>query len=1030
MAGTMKYMSNLFEAGKSYKKFNVISVFDVPDYHSKAVYLRHSKTGLEVIHFQNDDSENLFSFSFRTPNPKANGAAHIIEHSVLCGSEKFPLKDPFVNLSNQSVKTYLNAMTFPDKTVYPASSISSQDYFNLMNVYGDAVFFPKLNKEIFMQEAHRLEVSEDGEVSIQGVVYNEMKGAYSSFDSIANDSIALSLLKDSIYQKDSGGDPVSIPDFSYEEFLAFHKKWYRADNCLVFLYGDIKTETQLDFLQDNFLDRIEKRNCKFEASDESRQKNIEEFLSFVKSSKILEPVYEEYEGPAGDGEDKSTVLVSWNLGNVKNSREATENIVVAGILANHDGSPLQKALMDSGLGEDTAPQSGFSASFFDNIFTIGLRGVQKEDAMKVQDIVFNELERIVKCGVSQRDIDSTLMGMEISQREIKRGHGPFSIALMTKTVSGWVYGYDVTEQIRTRKDLDDLKVRINEDPEFLKRLIEKKFLQNKSRSVTVTTPVKSYNEKRKNLEQELIKKLLSRTNIQEIKAENEKLHSFQQAQDDVSCLPHLKPSDFITDGKPLMNRVEISYEEIDSCNSKQIPLFTNNENTNGIVYFEVGFPVDTLSSLDYPYLQMFANTVTECGWKNKNWAETAEETALHTGGLGACLLTMDGSTTADGIAMRKAHDWVNRDWLIFRMMMIEEESQNAINLLRDCLTGTNFSDLKRIRDIVNESKNDFESSIIPDGHVYASCRVCSSNSQKSAIDEIWNGLTQLSIMRKLAKKSDKEISSLFQRLHSKILDSGAFIHITAEKSGVEKVKKMLPAFIKDCQIKGIQNPSNNSKEDFEKVINQEFDFSDSNGQEIFTVNSQVGYVAQSIPAASYGTKECAADEICSHWLSNNLLWEKIRTVGGAYGAFCTPENFTELIVFATYRDPKPLESSNTFFECLEKCAEMNFTAEEIEKTVMGCYSHFIQPQTPKSRGSTSLTRTLYGITDSDREQKIRWLLEINQQDVKDAFKRLLEGVKNPALSSKMRQAIIADKKYAGGAFEKSKKIGKIVELAL
>ncbi|MDY2843468.1 MAG: insulinase family protein, partial [Treponema sp.] len=222
-------MSDIFTIGAKYKKFKVLNVFDVADYHSKAVYLRHEKTGLEVVHLFNDDEENLFAFSFRTPNSKSNGAAHIIEHSVLCGSEKFPLKDPFVNLSNQSVKTYLNAMTYPDKTVYPASSIAKEDYLNLMNVYGDAVFFPKLQREIFMQEAHRLEVDENENVSVQGVVYNEMKGNYSSFDSVANDAVTLSLLKNSVYQKDSGGDPLEIPSITYDEFKAFHKKWYRAD---------------------------------------------------------------------------------------------------------------------------------------------------------------------------------------------------------------------------------------------------------------------------------------------------------------------------------------------------------------------------------------------------------------------------------------------------------------------------------------------------------------------------------------------------------------------------------------------------------------------------------------------------------------------------------------------------------------------------------------------------------------------------------------------------------------------------------
>ena len=255
-----KFMSDIkiFEKGSEYNGFCVLNVFELKDYHSTAIYLRHKKTGLEVLHLVNDETENLFSFTFRTPNPEGNGAAHIMEHSVLCGSERYPLKDPFTQLSNQSVKTYLNAATYADKTVYPASSTVEADYFNLMSVYADAVFFPLLKKEAFIQEVHRLEIDEKGEYSIQGVVYNEMKGNYSSFESVANDEQIRSLFPDTNYAYDSGGDPLEIPSLTYEAFKAFHKKYYRPDNCLLFLYGNISTEEQLDFLQENFLDRLEK----------------------------------------------------------------------------------------------------------------------------------------------------------------------------------------------------------------------------------------------------------------------------------------------------------------------------------------------------------------------------------------------------------------------------------------------------------------------------------------------------------------------------------------------------------------------------------------------------------------------------------------------------------------------------------------------------------------------------------------------------------------------------------------------------
>ena len=367
----MNFMSELLKKGDSYKSFIVLNVFELPDYHSTAFHLRHTKTGLEVFHLLNDDPENLFAFAFRTPNTKANGLAHIIEHSVLCGSEKYPLKDPFVIMSNQSVKTYLNAMTYSDKTVYPASSIAKADYFNLMSVYGDAVFFPRLNKEIFMQEAHRLEIDENGNPSIQGVVYNEMKGSYSSFESVAADISLSSLLKGTIYEKDSGGDPLEIPSVTYEEFLNFHKTWYRPDNCFVFLNGNIPTVEQLDFLQENFLTRLEKKFPDIDVSESARKKRIDDFIKLVTPPKISNPIELYAEGPSGDGEESNTVLVNWRVGRCENALSATEKVVLTGILCNHDGSPLQKALIESGLGEDLAPQNGLFGSIYSTILTIG-----------------------------------------------------------------------------------------------------------------------------------------------------------------------------------------------------------------------------------------------------------------------------------------------------------------------------------------------------------------------------------------------------------------------------------------------------------------------------------------------------------------------------------------------------------------------------------------------------------------------------------------------------------------------------------
>lgn len=1019
-------MSELLKKGDYYKSFEVLSVFDVPDYHSQAFHLRHKKTGLEVFHLLNDDSENLFAFAFRTPNPKANGLAHIIEHSVLDGSEKYPLKDPFVILSNQSVKTYLNAMTYSDKTVYPASSIAKADYFNLMSVYGDAVFFPRLNKEIFMQEAHRLEIDENGKASIQGVVYNEMKGSYSSFESVTADISLASLLKGTIYEKDSGGDPLEIPSVTYEEFLDFHKTWYRPDNSFVFLYGNIPTTEQLDFLQENFLTRLEKKFPDIDLSESARKKRISDFLKLVTPQKISEPFVLNAEGPSGDGEESNTVLVNWLLGRSDNALSATEKTVLTGILCNHDGSPLQKALLESGLGEDLAPQNGLFGSIYTATLTVGLRGVKKGDEKKVEDVVLATLKNLVENGISQKDIESTLTTLEFVHREIKRGQGPYAISLMARPIYGWLYGDGLENQIRLRSHLDEIRKKIEADSSYIPNLLKNLLLENKARSLVIVSPSQNYNEKREIAEKNRISELMKSKSIQEIKVENDALHVFQQTDGDSSCLPHLRPSDFIKNGKPVMTRSEAFIDFIPGADGSSVPFVKNIENTNGIIYLDVAFPADVLSASDYPLLPSFADCVTECGWGKLDWAKAAEETALHTGGIGVNLLTMEGPETQNAKKLSEKYNWIKRDWVIFRMSMLEEQAENALDLLKGCISETDFFDEKRIGDIITESRNDFESSVIPDGHIFASNRILCKKSRKTAVDEIWNGLCQYFTIKKIADSPVKKTIKEFRRIFAEIKKGGAVIHATAEEKAFGRLESLLKDFNSELNIHAPYGPRKCEDSDFFALTDIGEKSEDESLSEAFVTSSQVGYAAECLPASPYEDEKSFHEEVCTHWLSNNLLWEKIRTIGGSYGAFCSAEPMSSSLVFATYRDPLALDSCDVFEQCIKEASEIEFTDDDVERAVMGCYSHFIQPQSPKGRGASSFTRLLYGITDEDREKKILGILRTSPKDFHDTFVRLAANISDKNIEKLKRRAVICGKKMLGDKCF----AGKIVNLPL
>ncbi|MEA1910296.1 MAG: insulinase family protein, partial [Spirochaetota bacterium] len=400
--------------GDSIHGFTLTSVSDLKEYKGKGYTFKHNKTGLELFHLHNDDTENLFSFSFKTPAYDNSGVAHILEHSVLSGSEKYPVKDPFMSLMKGSMNTFLNAMTYPEKTVYPAASPVEKDYFNMMSVYADAVFFPLLKKEVFHQEGHRLEFDEDGNLKIVGIVFNEMKGAYSDHDSIVGEWCYRSLLPDTQYCYDSGGEPEAIPDLSYEQFKKYHETYYHPSNCKVFLYGNIPSEKQLGFLDEKFLNTFEFK----EVNTEIREQIRWEKPSFMELTSPLT----ENEDPRG----KSTIAVNWLMNSIGNPLDLLSLEVLSEILLSNTGSPLYKSIIDSGLGEDISPVSGLETDVRELIFSVGIRGTDPDKKEPFEKLIENEFKKLVEKGLPSDTVKGALKRVEFRNREIKGG-APFGL---------------------------------------------------------------------------------------------------------------------------------------------------------------------------------------------------------------------------------------------------------------------------------------------------------------------------------------------------------------------------------------------------------------------------------------------------------------------------------------------------------------------------------------------------------------------------------------------------------------------------
>ena len=975
---------------ESYKDFKLISKHKIPDCDSEGIYLRHEKTGLEVFHLLNSDEENLFAFAFRTPIKNSTGAAHIMEHSVFCGSEKFPLKEPFTTLMNQSVNTFLNALTYSDKTVYPASSMNRKDYFNLMDVYGDAVFFPLLKHEAFLQEGHRLEPVQNGKktlFSLQGVVYNEMKGNYSSFESVANDIQLRSLFPDSNYQYDSGGDPLEVPSLSYQDFKDFHKKYYRPENCLVFLYGNIPTEEQLDFIQENILDRLEPSEKKYSSERKSPDVSAE-FIELETPKQIVSPLKITETAP-DTGATGSTVSINWLCGNTSDLQSYMECAFLSEVLAGHDGSPLTKVLIDSDLGDDISPLTGAMNETRYFIISFGLHGVKARASKKVFALIEKTLKELAEKGIDQKDIDAALMSAEFSTREILRSGGPYSLVLLDRALNGWNYGRSPAEMLFVRDSIEKIRVNVSENPHYITELIEKYLIKNTKRSYVVVKPSKKYLTLRNKEEKKLVKNLSAQISMAQIRLDLEKMHVYQshhETSEELSCMPVLNLNDLKTD----VDHIQTGKEFIMSS-SGNIACFTNEESTNGIIYMSVAFPVDSLPAEDYPYLPLYSYCATNVGWNGKSWADCASETAVLTGGIYTRLLSANGSDTPNAQKLRKEleeYKCTDREWLIFTARFIKEMLPQATALFAESLSTFHFTDKKRLQTLLGEAVSAIKSSVVPKGNRYAAKRVQCTQTRSGMVDEIWNGLTQLFTLNSLVKEKPDFLAERFERITQKLFSSGAVLHVIADEDSLKLLKPALPDFIVSAGIKPLEPPAPPSEDELYRYLLLPGEKDRVPDEEFFAIKSQVGFASRAFKGSRFGSEKNPSELVLSHWLSGNSLWERIRTAGGAYGAYSSSQNLSGLFCFSTFRDPAPVKSMEIFSDCLSDFSQTELDDDECERNITGTYGDEVQPRSPNGRGTIGFFRTLYCISDDDRRQKLEMLLKVTPKDLKEAAERI------------------------------------------
>jgi len=940
--------------------FETLTESELPEFRARGIHLRHLRTGLEVYKLEADDEENSFAFVFRTPPADATGVAHIVEHSTLCGSRSYPLKDPFLVLTRRSLATFINAFTWPDKTVYPAASAVRADFWNLLSVYGDAVFHPLLSRETFLQEAHRLEYDGEGRLVLRGVVYNEMRGDYSSADSLAGTASSTSLFSPGHpYSFDSGGDPEVIPDLGYEAFVAFHGEHYHPSNCRVFFHGDIPLAEELAFLEERLLGDFDRRE--------------------VRSAVPLQvpfaaPLRVDRACPVAEGDEGATqIVVNWLTAGITEELETFGLELLAEILLGHDGSPLAAALRASDLGEDLSPQCGIDTVFRQVIFSAGLRGTEPGREGEVEELILSTLRDLVAKGIPDKARAAALHSLAFANREVRRGSSTWGLRLLFRSLRGWLHGAGPEATLSFTKVLAAYEEAVAKDPRWLEGLAERWLLGNPHRSTITLRPEEGLLEKKKSAEEARLAALeaglpeAGREAIRRDQALLAELQARTDAPEKLALIPLLRVADLPRE----VEKIERIEGELDGTPLSLRPLFTN-----GIVYLEAAFPLEALPREALPWLPLFSRFVSGAGLPGLSWGEVAEGLALETGGFG---FSLDAGRAASAVPGRAPE---TRSYLLLRLKALRERLPAALDLVFRLLLEADTADLGRVGDLLAELGNDIASALVPAGNSFAAARAAASFSPALAIEELWRGTSQAGFVKALRSGPGIEgpaavlgglRSSLFSR-------RGLRLSLSADPEALEGARAALGGAL-------ARLPSSGTAFGAPAFLPPGLDLGPPARHEAYSISAQVGFAAAACRASPFGEASFAHETVLLHLLTKGALWDELRVRRGAYGASAWLESLEGVACFSTYRDPRPADSISWFAEALEEAAG-GAGMEAALESVVGASGRDRRPLLPEERSTVDFRRELYGITDEARQGKRDTLLSTRGDDLRLSAARL------------------------------------------
>ena len=901
---------------------------DIPELNLAAVTMRHEPTGARLLHLACDDPNNVFAVGFRTPPPDSTGVAHILEHTVLCGSQKYPVRDPFFAMLKRSLNTFMNAMTAADWTLYPVASMNRKDFYNLMGIYLDATFFPLLREQDFLQEGHRLDFANPNDpdsLMIKGVVFNEMKGAMADPSSLLGRRLNAALFPTTCYGQNSGGEPLVIPELTWEQLRAFHKSYYHPSNSWIFTYGNLPVEEHLQHIEGLALSRFEHQDVASQIPGEQRLgKPIRSTQTF--------PV-----GPDDELQQRSMVQMAWLTCPIEDTFERAATGILTNLLLGNPAAPLYQALIESGLGRNLSPGTGYHDDYRDTFLSAGLQGTEPEKLPEIEALILDTLARVEREGFPQERIDAALHQYEFTNREVTGDQYPYGLGLMMRLFGPWLHAGDPFSALLIDQNLARLRTAAA-DPKFFPQMIRRHLLDNPHRVTLLLHPDPEHARRE---EQAFaahlrdIRQKLDEAAIAEIKAKAADLQRSQEAPEDTDCLPILELADIEAEEPTTPFRAET----IADCKS-----FWFTQPTNGITYLTLQFDTSGLDESLRPYLPIFCTLLPQIGAAGHDYLAMARRITASTGGIRLGTNLLENPLDLDSM----------RPFMEVKSKVLDHNQKVLCEILTDMLTAPDFTDLGRLRTVIGQVRTSIENSIPGSGHSFAARAAAASLTPAAALNEEWSGMSQAQTIQHASNLDDQgmaELAKTFAAIATELLlATRVTAAVTAEDAAQQGMAKPLArlldalprharalapsagAFVKRASVTG------------------------------WLHNLPVAYVSRVFRTVPYTHADAPTLMVLAKLLRADFLHREIREKGGAYGGMAGHNSDGGLFSMLSYRDPHLERTLDVYRQAVEWACRADFSDEMIKQSILTAFADLDRPLSPGSRGYREFVHQQQGLT--------------------------------------------------------------------